>query len=109
MEFFEGCLQVEVLVCRAFGFCGGGVEEAVSLCRGEGEKVCMIKGWLLCCVIGRMHAYAASSMSTKRLRTGCAARSRALAVLCRGCCKEALKKGLTWFGVTMKLQVRGIE
>ena len=24
-------------------------------------------------------------MSTKRLRTGCAARSRALAVLCRGC------------------------
>ena len=48
-------------------------------------------------------------MTTKRMRTGFAARTRALAVLCRGRRKEALKKGLTWFGVTMKPQVKAIE
>ena len=33
----------------------------------------------------------------------------ALAVLCRGCCKEVLKKGLMRFDVAMKPQVKAIE
>ena len=88
---------------------GWGVEEAVSLCRGEGEKICMFWGWLLCCVIGRMHAFAASSISTKRMRSGLLLGPVRWLHYAAGADKEALKKGLTRFDVTMKLQVKAIE
>ena len=79
-----------------------------SLCVGGKEKrfACFRDG---CAASLEECMRAASSMSTKRLRTGCAARSRALAVLCRGRCKEALKKGLMRFDVAMKPQVKAIE
>ncbi len=52
--------------------------------------------------------YAASSMS-KGCARGVLLGPDALAVLCRGCCKEALKKGLMRFAITMKPQVKAIE
>ena len=43
----EGILQVDALILRAMMLLirNGGAEEACSLCRGEGETVCML-GWL---------------------------------------------------------------
>ena len=84
-SFSKDVCRLRCWSAERLGFVGGESREAVSLCRGEGEKVCMFWGWLPCYGIGRMHAYTASSMSTKRLRSGYAARSRALAVLCREC------------------------
>ena len=59
-QVVEGALQVNPLV-RGATF--GGVEEASSLCRGEGEMV-RTSGWLhrkgTSCVFGRMHASTSS-------------------------------------------------
>ena len=63
----------------------------------------VLRHWKNACLCGLLDIRQKNALGV------CAARSRALAVLCRGCCKEALKKGLTWFGVTMKLQFRGID
>ena len=62
----------------------------------------VLRHWKNACV-------AASSMSTKGMRAGCAAMSRALAVLCPVQNENVLKKGLMRFDVTMKPQVRGAE
>ena len=62
----------------------------------------VLRHWKNACLCGLLDVH-------QKIAHGCAARSRALAVLCRGCCKEALKKGLMRFDVTMKPQVIGIE
>lgn len=62
----------------------------------------VLRRWKNACLCGLLDVH-------QKVRTGCALGPRALAVLCRGCCKESLKKSLMRFDVVMKPQVKAIE